>query len=477
MEIKEIKSKEWVKRGKWFNTIIMDEIFQEGESTKYSKKLGYPFKRSLGVWLQNGDYYDLRDEKNDVKKLIIEEIKKNKNFLRDYAEDCLKYGEGILNFSKKYREINENNLGNDELGKIYKNVIQKSKEYIPFMYSMHLIDGYLTKKFNEMLEKHIKKNGLSKEDFFEYKAALALPSRKIFVLQEREDLLKLAMNYTDEKDLIIHRDKYAWLNCTYFEDEPYDVEYYKKRIEKIENPIEEFMSTKKSESKLKNRQKEIMKEIDEEFKEVAEIVQLFGFLRSFRVDVPHAAIGNIWNIIKEITKRINIEPIEIRMLSSKEVGIALNGKDVKDLIKIRKNRRVNIIVENERTIITDEHKVKEIEKLFEEKIDKVSFVKGQIAFPGKITGKVKVLHSTDDIPKIKKGNILVISMTDPNYLSAMEKASAFITDFGGILCHAAIVSREMKKPCIIGTKNATKLLKDNDLIEVDADKGIVKIIK
>jgi pyruvate, water dikinase len=59
----------------------------------------------------------------------------------------------------------------------------------------------------------------------------------------------------------------------------------------------------------------------------------------------------------------------------------------------------------------------------------------------------------------------------------MKKASAIITDEGGITSHAAIVSREMKKPCVIGTKIATKILKDGDLVEVDADRGIVNILK
>jgi pyruvate,water dikinase len=68
-------------------------------------------------------------------------------------------------------------------------------------------------------------------------------------------------------------------------------------------------------------------------------------------------------------------------------------------------------------------------------------------------------------------------MTRPEYISAMKKAAAIVTDEGGITCHAAIVSRELKKPCIIGTKIATKVLKDGDLVEVDADKGIVKILE
>ncbi len=75
---------------------------------------------------------------------------------------------------------------------------------------------------------------------------------------------------------------------------------------------------------------------------------------------------------------------------------------------------------------------------------------------------------------MKKGDILVTSMTTPDYVPAMEKALAFVTDEGGLSCHAAIVAREMKKPCIIGTKIATKVLKENDLVEVDANKGIIK---
>ena len=68
-------------------------------------------------------------------------------------------------------------------------------------------------------------------------------------------------------------------------------------------------------------------------------------------------------------------------------------------------------------------------------------------------------------------------MTTPDMVPIMKKAAAFVTDEGGITCHAAIVSREMKKPCIIGTKIATKILHDGQLVEVDANRGIVKIIK
>lgn len=104
-------------------------------------------------------------------------------------------------------------------------------------------------------------------------------------------------------------------------------------------------------------------------------------------------------------------------------------------------------------------------------------ITGQIAFKGKARGKVKIIRMKQEIADFRKGDILVSSMTIPDFVPAMKKAAAIITDEGGITCHAAIISRELKKPCIIGTKVATKILKDGDAVEVDADNGIVRIIK
>ncbi len=104
-------------------------------------------------------------------------------------------------------------------------------------------------------------------------------------------------------------------------------------------------------------------------------------------------------------------------------------------------------------------------------------LQGTTASPGHIKGRVKIVLNNNDLAKVQPGDILVAVMTTPNFIMAMEKAAAFVTDEGGILYHAAIVSREMGKPCIIGTKNATKVFKDGDLVEVDAKKGVIRKIK
>ena len=107
-------------------------------------------------------------------------------------------------------------------------------------------------------------------------------------------------------------------------------------------------------------------------------------------------------------------------------------------------------------------------------VNQTSEINGSMASTGYVKGKVVVIKSRSDLDKAKIGDILVAPMTTPWYLPAMEKASAFVTDEGGILCHAAIIAREIQKPCVIGTKIATKVFKDGDLVEVDATNGIVR---
>lgn len=100
-------------------------------------------------------------------------------------------------------------------------------------------------------------------------------------------------------------------------------------------------------------------------------------------------------------------------------------------------------------------------------------LKGISASPGFGTGQVKILKSPKEIGKVKQGDVLVAKMTSPDYVPAMKKASAIITDEGGETSHAAIVSRELGVPCVVGTKDATKKLKDDYIVSVDGTNGMV----
>ena len=112
-----------------------------------------------------------------------------------------------------------------------------------------------------------------------------------------------------------------------------------------------------------------------------------------------------------------------------------------------------------------------------EGVKKSEILTGQVAYPGKVRGKVTIVNTREEMKKFSPGDILVSMQTSPELLPVMKMAKAFIGEIGGITCHTAIVSREMKKPCLVGVKGATRVLGDGDEVEVDAEKGIVRKLK
>lgn len=130
--------------------------------------------------------------------------------------------------------------------------------------------------------------------------------------------------------------------------------------------------------------------------------------------------------------------------------------------------------------------LEESKRLWEEFHPEFEFqgeLKGVVANKGKATGRVVIAPMLTDpgaialvIAKMNEGDVLVAESTTPEFVPLCKKASAIVTDQGGMLSHAAVVSREMGKPCVIGTQRATRVLKDGDLVEVDANTGIVRRI-
>lgn len=166
----------------------------------------------------------------------------------------------------------------------------------------------------------------------------------------------------------------------------------------------------------------------------------------------------------------------VRLLTVKETEKFVTSGKLPALTTLEK-RAKGFVYRNDKLYATSNLKdffAKRGIELVEESVTDTRTLTGNPAYKGrKVTGKVRVVMNSDELKGFKKGEILVTSMTAPDYLPAMKKAAAIVTDEGGITCHAAIVSRELKKPCIIGTRIATKVLHDGDEVEIDTDKRII----
>lgn len=190
----------------------------------------------------------------------------------------------------------------------------------------------------------------------------------------------------------------------------------------------------------------------------------------------------LYYMLKEIVRRYGIKPLDWFFYNHLEVRDVFKGKKItSEVITERKKgyALLNIDHENELYVGSDFKLVWHLIKKLSQ--DHERGLKGLIVQRGKVNGRVELLvhnihNLSSRVRKFKAGNILVTEMTTPNTIMACKKAAAIITDEGGLLCHAAIISRELKIPCIVGTKYATQILKNGDEVEVDAELGTVRII-
>ncbi|PIN79568.1 hypothetical protein COV16_03470 [Candidatus Woesearchaeota archaeon CG10_big_fil_rev_8_21_14_0_10_34_8] len=189
-------------------------------------------------------------------------------------------------------------------------------------------------------------------------------------------------------------------------------------------------------------------------------------------------------ILEEIIMPLATE--ELKKAGIKDYKKVIEYLTYSEIVNKEFNNYKNRMIEDKSVILAMIDKeeyifmTKDIESLInkiEGNIEKEN-IEGNCAYPGKVKGIVRIVNDrTAENVEFTEGDILVSISTSPIYMKLMQKAGAIVSDEGGLLCHAAIISRELKKPCIIGTKIATKVLKDGDLVEVDANSGIVKKIK
>lgn len=195
---------------------------------------------------------------------------------------------------------------------------------------------------------------------------------------------------------------------------------------------------------------------------------------------PNGYSNQFFNILG---RQFNISPAIFENLTQREILKLLDGKKPDENII---SKRQSAFVESYNT--TGFYEGKDAEQILQEFKEEATYseiINGQTASKGKVGGRVKIIpvdygdlkRVNTEIEKMKQGDILVAETTAPELIVACKKAGAIVTDMGGLMSHAAIVSREFGIPCVVGTKNASKILKDGDKVEVDGNLGVVRILK
>ncbi|MBU0471642.1 MAG: hypothetical protein KKF89_00910 [Nanoarchaeota archaeon] len=340
-------------------------------------------------------------------------------------------------------------------------------------------------------------------------AIITAPTKKSFSTIEEEEMLKLCQQITRrkklrklfsktveeittnlkkfpdfERKLSIHTQKYFWLQNNYLTVKYCDKTYF---IKQIKNIIEKNFDPKKATDAINKRCDNIKKEkelnlktlkIDDKHKKIIKLVSDFTTFQDDRKAISMEAHQHLNDFLKELSKRTGINIKSLYYSTPQEYESILKGAFDEKKLSDRKEKCVLTVSEQKIIISTGKEYDKQFHNIFKKKgSNKISEFEGRRAEGGKIRGIVKIIIDPRKSNKLKTGDILVTTMTSPEFLPLMKKAAAIVTDEGGITCHAAIVARELGKPCVVGTKIATRVLKDGNMIEVNANHGIIKILK
>ncbi len=452
--------------------IFPNYLFGEILTGGLKKPLGVEYPPMFCEYFDNSNRWanDIEAANRNAKKLLSKIIK-NPAFAPKIIEKFYLYEKKLKNVSSKIRKEKFNLLPNEKTADLFKIFLTSYRDVLIYGWLPLGCEGF-SSELSNYLKKYLDKNLNTDEATANNCFIDSTTPKKKSQRQEAELMVVdyLKKNKESQKKFIGRfLEKNAWLNFN-FQGPAMEEKDVAQIIKDIKNRKEQ----------KKKKTEWLFIEKNPLYKRMFETARELMYLKNRKQEALFYSHYCLENLLKELGRRNDLSLKEIRSMTADEImSVIKDGNIAKKEIARRSKKALFIFSKGNYEIITDGMKINEFIKNHVSKGTAIDMqeIKGQVASSGQARGIVKVVNSIKDMSKMKKGDILVSSKTNPNFMPVIRKAAAIITDYGGITCHAAIVARELKIPCIIGTKVATKILKDGMIVEVDANNGVVKILK
>jgi phosphohistidine swiveling domain-containing protein len=439
-------------------------------------------------------------------KFLLSNLTK-KDFSQEHYTKYLKIYTELCSFSGKCLKTNWTTTSEEDLISSYSKMYELLKKSYGLSLDIDVIDIVLEQKIKNLLRECFIKKGKDNQKFFSEKySVLTSPKEQSYVQKEEFEKLKISQeikessfwkrlslsNASFEKLPSIYQNKilqleerYWWVELGWLGGERKDAKRIWEEIKKIILSEEKLsLRIKEYPLKLSSIEKEktiLAKEFnfDQELKQALIIFERYALLHDYRKEMQVKSNYAFYELLREIARRYNWKYEDLLWCWPSEIQELVHNKNLpQELIEERQKELFVLVDEKNIEEVTGERARRRKEQEVSGDGEKASNFYGMSASSGKVTGRAKVCYSPQEaISKVNEGDILITSMTTPDYLFVMKKAAAIVTNEGGITCHAAIVAREFGIPCIVGTTCATKMINDNDLIEVNANHGVVKVLE
>lgn len=416
----------------------------------------------------NGSCVDhILTSEEELKKYRFElwqKYQEDPTFLYNLMQEAYNRNAQDIRRWRAWKQIDYSQLNNSELLAIYQRYVDEILQYGPYVYIPLAVEPNLTGEVQRLVQGE------------EYNIVMT-PVHESDLLEEKKSLLQMAIswNFTHMPE---HVEKYSFLKQKGMFMEFFDEQYYREEIKLCHNPQFELQQLQKETARKVSLFQLLLKKFPQAemlFKTVNEAV----YFRTWRTDHMAQSSYYVIELFQEIAKRVYLPAYkDVLYLVPQEVAQLLQNQLKADLATIlqRKDAFVYMTFGQDNQVILEGAAARQALADLHLQKQNTEKISGTPAFPGRVKGRVVVVQDHHDYSKIKSADILVTHATLPEMVPYFGKIKAIVTEEGGILSHAAIISREMKIPCVMGTGNATKVLKDGDLVEIDAEKGLVRKI-
>ena len=396
--------------------------------------------------------------------------------LQKFESDLEAEQEKLEAIFRKIDSMQFNSLEDRELFNVYS---QFRKQYLAW-YRL----GWLVEPISMASEDCLREIGVDRRKI----SIITLPAKDSFSKRELKDMLSIAARKKEgenaESLLDEHATKYFWARNSYYSTQVLGKEYFKKELVDI---LAKYPDSAKYLSELERADNEALEKkkalisglaLGEKEMALVELVSCFVWVQDYRKEHIMRANHYLDLLLNEIGRRKGFSKIEMAYTLPRDMPKIADGLLKKSDLKARMKNCLIIWKEfhDDYLIFTGAEAQRRAKQVFAERAFAHGLleIQGLSANTGRRTGRAFVTMSPKEAEKLTAGDILVTSMTSPDFIEGMRKAAAIATDEGGITSHAAILARELGVPCVVGTKIATKAIKTGDRIEVDGNHGFVR---
>ena len=498
---------QWINIVKRNQSLLFVSFITKADNYKYCKKFGIDYSLRDYKYIDGIVSYSKRDM-DALFKIFSDKLYTEEGFLNSFSKSCYNQCDILIRKAKEISNLSDlNDFPTEELKKIFIDYAEKAFGLLPFLYGANVIEINLEQEISNGIKKLLSKE----EELDLYLPSLIIPSKENVIVTEMNELLKIGCQIQQEpklvkifnkpskeielylfgndkslyEKLLSHAMEFGWLHhYSGYLGNPMTVADIIDRI-KIWIKRDCKKEIKRRDEQKEEREKVFKKivkklSIKGNFLETIMEARKFIDVRMHRINAYFIAHFYINNLLAAVSERLCVTDNELLFMTYDEIVECLEGQFKPNLKEIseRKKEFGIVMIDGNREILygKDLSEIKDAKN--KEDHAKVTQLEGSTASTGEALAKSKILLDVYSNDKVNDGDIVVSPMTSPDLMPALEKASGIICDEGGILSHAAIVSRELGIPCILATQIGTRVVKDGETVQMIANipKGLVNLV-